>query len=175
MRNCRQTAGRAGSAFLGVLLAAGPAAAHALHADCTRQGNRVEVEAYFSDNTSARHATVRVLDARKELVAEGRTDRDGHWSFPTPQPGRYVAIVDAGAGHLTRVPFIVPARNPNTTITGPPTIPERLNEGASRAEVTAFPWTRVGFGLGVIAGAGFLAWGMRHRRRTAANSSTPAE
>ena len=50
------------AALLVALIAAAPAHAHALGATAKRVGDRVEVEAYFSDDTPARDAAVMVRE-----------------------------------------------------------------------------------------------------------------
>ena len=165
--------------LLVVSLTPGAVSAHALGADCTLRNGRVVVEAYYSDETSARHATVRVLDAKEAVVAEGHTDEQGRWSFPAPPPGRYAVLVDAGAGHHTRVRVTVPPRGESASASAnaaecdccteekesavAPAV--HLSDGPSRAEFTQFPWLRTGLGLGIIAALGLCAWWVRHVRR----------
>jgi hypothetical protein len=144
----------AGLAALSALLTPGGATAHALGADCTLRDGRVEVEAYYSDDTPARHATVRVRDANNELMAEGHTDEEGRWSFPAPPPGRYAVVVDAGAGHRTRVTLTVPPRAESDPESEPAT---RLSDGPPRVDFIRFPWLRAGLGVGAIAALALLA------------------
>ncbi|HEY1380558.1 MAG TPA: carboxypeptidase-like regulatory domain-containing protein [Gemmataceae bacterium] len=152
------------AALLLSLAAAAPARAHALGAEAKLRGGRVEVEAYFSDNTPARDARVTVRDAADATIAEGRTDAEGRWSFPAPPPGRYAVVVDAGAGHRTRpIAVTIPGEPPAADVT--------VSEGPRREEFTQFPWGRVALGLGIIAA---LALGWRAvRRARAVRSPTP--
>jgi nickel transport protein len=165
----------AGLPLLALLAVAGTASAHALGADCTLRGGRVEVEAYFSDDTDARGATVRVLDGQGKALAEGHTDERGRWSFPAPPPGRYTVVVDAGAGHLARVRLNVPGpadgrAAPAATV---PADTVRLSEGPTREEFTRFPWPRVGLGVGLIAALGLAGWAVRQRWRRRAAPPAP--
>jgi nickel transport protein len=130
------------AALLLVLAAAGPAHAHALGASATLRGDRVEIEAYYSDDTPAREARVSVHDSADKVIAEGRTDDRGRWTFAAPPPGRYTVIVDAGAGHRKSVSVTIP----NQTIDG-----QAIGEGPPREEFTRFPWERVAIGLAIIA------------------------
>jgi hypothetical protein len=143
------------AALLLLLIAAPPAHAHALGAEARLRGDRIEVEAYYSDNTPARDARVTVLDHAGRLAAAGRTDDQGRWQFPTPWPGPYTVTVDAGAGHRKSVPVTVPAVLPAGP-TGP------ISDGPSREEFTRFPWLRLTVGLAIIAG---LAVGWQALRR----------
>jgi hypothetical protein len=149
-----------------LLLGAYRAEAHGLGAECKLHGKRVELEAYFDDDTPARGATVRVEDVGRKAVAEGRTDAKGLWSFPRPQPGRYVVHVDAGAGHRTEVKVTIPegeerpGDEPAESGTAPPepAAPVTVSEGPGREEFTRFPWLKLGIGVAVIGGvaAAFL-------------------
>jgi hypothetical protein len=172
MKTSRAATGRGGLVLGLMLLAPGAAPAHALGADCTLRGGRVEVEAYFSDDTAARGATVRVLDARKRVVAEGHTDNAGHWSFAAPPPGRYVVAVGADAGHTARVKVTIPVRTAAKRPSGAspraghfPGRPVQVSEGPSRQAFTRFPWLRAALGVGLIAALAWVAWLARHRRQ----------
>jgi hypothetical protein len=160
-------------AILAVLVAPAIASAHALGADCTLRDGRVEVQAYYSDSTAARQATVRVLDAADALVADGHTDDHGCWSFAAPPPGRYYVVVNAGAGHRARVRFIVPPENQaaSSSASSPEEkcaccedgsdagadSPTQISEGPSRRDFTAIPWFKVGVGLAILAALGLGA------------------
>ncbi len=161
------------AALVVALAAAAPARAHALGAEAKFRAGRVEVEAYFSDDTPARDARVIVHDHAGAVVAEGRTDDQGKWQFPAPQPGPYTVVVDAGAGHRTRpihvtVPAVLPAGP-----TGPVADGVTISDGPGRAEFTRFPWGGLAAGLAIIT---LLAVGWRalRRARTARPATPPA-
>lgn len=126
------------------------AAAHGLGVQCRPRGEQVEVEAYFSDNTPARAATVRVTDGEGAVVAEGLTDGDGRWRFPKPTAGRYQVTVDAGAGHVTRVALSS----------------QLVSEGPSREEFTAFPWLKITIGVVALIGFSAAFWFARRQKAT---------
>jgi nickel transport protein len=138
------------SALLLLLLVTPAAHAHALGAEVKLRGNRVEVEAYYSDDTPARDALVTVHNGADQVIAEGRTDDRGRWQFPAPPVGRYTVVVDAGAGHRKSINIDIP----NQTADG-----ETVSDGPPREEFTRFPWVRVALGLAIIAAlaAGWLA------------------
>jgi hypothetical protein len=148
-------------AVLTTVLAAAPAQAHRLGADCTLKASVVHVEAYFDDDSPARGARVRVEDDGDTTIVEGRTDADGHWTFPAPGPGKYTVRVDAGPGHAWRGPITIP-ESP-APVAGDPADkgnPEggvRVSEGPDRQAITRIDWLKVGTGLGVIAAAA-VAW-----------------
>jgi hypothetical protein len=151
-------------ASLSVLVFAPFAHAHALGVEARLRGGKIEVEAYYSDDTPAGDATVMVHDHAGRFVATGRTDERGKWQFPKPSPGPYTIVVDAGAGHRKSTTIVVPAVLPPGP-TGP------ISSGPSRAEFTRFPWERLAIGLAIIAGLGVVAWvALRRFGRT---SSTP--
>jgi nickel transport protein len=154
------------------LVFAGRSGAHALGAECKVNGARVELEAYFDDDTPARDARVRVEHADGQQVATGCTDAKGRWSFARPRPGHYVVIVDAGAGHRTQLQLTLapgPTDADSTTppdgmvtaepIAGPadPTS-ATVSAGPGRHEFTSWPWTKLGIGTMVLAGVGAAFW-----------------
>ncbi len=164
--------------LLSPLLATRPAAAHGLGAECKLRDGRVQVEAYFDDDTVAADARIVVRDAAQNITAEGRTDAKGLWSFAAPAAGLYRVTVDAGAGHRTTVRIRVPAPAEESAATtsaasgecdcckgnnaasptfGGPVI----SEGPRRAEFTRFPWLKVVLGLTAIALMGLIWWGFR--------------
>jgi hypothetical protein len=162
-------------ALMACLAGGGPVRAHALGAQCTLKGEKVEVEAYYSDNTPGRDAKVLVLDAAKKEVASGRTDDEGRWSFPAPPPGSYLVDVNAGEGHRVKVAITVPAnKQPDTVLPLSTTqktpacerpgaqaevvAPVRISEGPSREEFTRVPWLKIALGLGFLGTIGFALW-----------------
>lgn len=152
VRSWRRTAGWT---LLLALLTVSPVLAHSLGAECRLRGGRVEVEAYYDDDTPAGGATVRVLDADKREVATGRTDAQGRWTFAVPPPGAYTVIVDAGAGHRTTRKLTIPG---GAAAAGP------VSDGPPRAEFTRFPWAGLGVGVGVIAGLAALGYALARRK-----------
>lgn len=140
------------------------ASAHAIGVEVNRSSEAVAVEAYFDDDTPARSASVLVRDvATKSVIAEGRTDKDGRWSFPTPPPGRYEVMVDGGDGHLARTKITIEGDSPREGA------PDRVSEGPDREEFTRFPWTNVLLGCGAFAAVGLIAWAARRRKPTSEN------
>jgi nickel transport protein len=145
----------AGLTLLWLLTLAGPASAHGLGAECRLVGQRVEVEAYYDDDSPAVNAKVAVRDSAQAVVAEGRTDAEGRWSCARPAAGRYEVTVDAGGGHRMKVPMTIPAETSRelsaSAAEAPPTV-ERISEGPGREEFTRTPWLKLGIGLAVIGG-----------------------
>jgi nickel transport protein len=172
--SCRST----GLALLLLLGTAGQVAAHALGAECTIRQGRVEVEAYYSDDTPAREARVRVLDDQQKPVAEGRTDEQGRWSFPVPPAANYQVIVDAGAGHRKQLRISVPEQpgasgslassSEHEGVGGVPVAagrPQTISEGPTREEFTRFPWLKVSLGLAALGGFSLAVWLARQGSR----------
>jgi hypothetical protein len=151
-------------ALSALLLSPGRSAAHALGAECTLHPDKVVVEAYYSDDTAARDAAVEVQDSQKKIVATGKTDAKGIWSFSRPAAGRYTVVVDAGNGHRTQLKITVPplagAGNAEA-----PADAVRISTGQSRAEFTSFPWAKAAIGLGTIVILAFAWWASRTVRR----------
>jgi nickel transport protein len=160
---------------LGLFALARPVAAHSLGAECTLHDGYVRLEAYYDDDTAAADARVVVRDAARDIVAKGRTDAKGTWSFPAPLPGLYRVTLDAGAGHQTTIRLRIPS-NAEETRTSTSSA-ELVHEGPTRAEFTRFPWGRVALGLAVIAllclvWRGLRGWRQRCRATPKASSTT---
>ncbi len=120
------------------------ASAHAIGVDARIVGEMVRVEVYFDDDTPAHEAKVEVLDGEKAVMAEGRTDEKGHWTFAKPKPGKYTVRVDAGDGHAAKTVIAIPGEVEES---------KSLSEGPSRESFTG--WQRLactGVGLAIIAG-----------------------
>jgi hypothetical protein len=122
------------------------AEAHALGAECRIRNDHVELEAYFSDDTPARHAKVEVKDLAGVVVAAGETDDVGRWSFALPSPGDYQVAVDAGMGHRKTLVFRVAGLVNASDQTALATSAE-----PSRRDFTRIPWLRVAYGFAIIA------------------------
>ena len=151
--------------LLGCLITAPRAEAHALSGQCKLVGNSVELEAYFDDDSPAADAKVRVLDGAKTAITEGRTDAKGRWSFPRPAMGKYVVVIDAGAGHRTEIAVTIPAgdaaassadddccccEEPSSSSSPSPSL--TVSDGPDRATFTGYLWLKLGIGLAVIGG-----------------------
>lgn len=139
--------------------------AHKLHAEWKQVNLRIEVEAFFSDDTPAQEARVEVLDAEKNVVAVGKTDEKGKCSLRAPQPGKYDLVVDAGAGHREQVAIRVVGTLP------PPEERQSSGSSPSRGELTRFPWEKLAIGCGIISLVGGAWW---LSRRAASSRSDPA-
>ena len=88
-------------------LTPGRAAAHDLRADVNPATDPIRVEAGYDDGTPADDARVTVTAADGTVVASGKTDERGVWTFPLPGPGRYTVAVES-AGHRDTVGLEVP-------------------------------------------------------------------
>lgn len=93
-------------AVLGMVFVS-PAHAHKLNIFAFVESDKVLVDSYFVDGTKARDSKVRVYDPSGKVVAEGMTDKQGHYEFPVPGQADLKITVDAGMGH--RAEWLVPA------------------------------------------------------------------
>jgi hypothetical protein len=157
--------GRVLTVCAALLLVAARADAHALHAEARLKGDRVTVEAFYSDNTPAQNARILVHDKKGVEVATGHTDDSGTWQFPRPRSGSYEVTVEAGDGHRTRVPIAIPS-DPRIAAESGTDGGVVVTAGPTRAELTRLPWLRVIIGLGAIATVAGALW--LATRRTAA-------
>jgi hypothetical protein len=165
-------------AVLMLALVPAAASAHGVGVEAKLKGDTVRVEGYFDDDTPAADAKVAVTDTAGTVIAEGKADKKGAWSFPVPPAGKYTVTLDAGEGHLAKTTVTIPPRPaPPPTVTGekpPEASPVEqevvVSDGLTRAETTGVRrlWMAA-LGVGVIAlltgGGWFLA--QRRNRRTA--------
>ncbi len=136
--------------------------AHAVGVSCMIRGDKVEVEAYYDDDSPAISAVVQVLDAQEQIVATGITDEKGQWFFARPAPGTYVVKLDAGAGHRAKAKLIVPGVAPEPP---PRTMTPKVDAVSERARFTQFPWVNVSIGLALIGGGCGAVWIVSKLRR----------
>jgi len=122
--------------------------AHGVGVECKARDAKVWVTVFFDDDTDAVDAIVVVLDGERE-IAKGKTNSMGIWTFPTPKPGKYQVIVDAGMGHKTKTTVTISPKAEAPKTDAPKTA-EQVNDGPSREDATRFPWTRIGIGLAVV-------------------------
>jgi hypothetical protein len=146
--------------------------AHGVGVACTINADKVEVEAFYDDDSPAFKAKVQVVNANEDVIATGITDKDGKWTFATPAPGKYQVRLDAGAGHRAKKALHIPGEEPKfevPTEAPPPTVTPTA-EPETRAEMTRTPWLRIGVGLGAIfvgsiAVIGVMQWRAANHRR----------
>jgi Carboxypeptidase regulatory-like domain len=165
---------RNGLAWLILGLAPSIAGAHSPSAAYKQVGERVFIEAFFSDNTPIQDAHVQVLDQTKKVVASGKTDAKGNCSLPAPNPGKYRLVVDAGAGHRHEQEMVMVGTLPTPEVEAPATKQDDVEPppvSPARAELTRFPWDRVAIGCGVIALLGGVWWFTRVNARRNGKSS----
>jgi hypothetical protein len=170
-------------ALLAGALSTPSALAHALGAECKAKGDRVEVEAYYSDGTEAKEAAVTVLDGDKRTIAEGRTDSQGRWSFARPAAGSYQVVIDAGAGHRKELRITVAEKTAAADSEGaacccceegtPPR--QVVSDGPTRAEFTRFPWLKAVMGCSILGMVGLGFWISRQRGRAGLGDTVPGE
>jgi hypothetical protein len=157
-------------ASLAILCIPAAVFAHAVGVTCTINADKVEVEAFYDDDSPAFKAKVQIVNAQEEVIANGITDKDGKWTFATPTPGKYQVRIDAGAGHRAKKALLIPGEEPKSAATvevSPPVVVEPVVEAPTREEMTRTPWLRIGVGLGAIfvgsiAVIGVMQW---HQRR----------
>jgi nickel transport protein len=155
----RATTGSLIAVFV-LLASVDDAGAHGLGVGWKARDGRIHLTAFFDDDSTPRNALVLVRDAQKRTVAEGKTDKKGEWSFATPPPGEYEVIVDAGGGHRAARQLIVRETgaldratefSDHTSEDAASGTAVTVEGGDRRSDFTAFPWLRLGIGLGAIA------------------------
>ena len=135
-------------AAAGALLAPAPAFAHAIHADVT-VADAVTLLAYFEEDVPAEFAEVQVTDADGAVVASGKTDARGAWTFPKPKPGAYTLTVKS-IGHVAKREF---------RVDGEPDAPPVVYTGWRPNKAVA-----VALGSVLLLGISAVSWFLLRRR-----------
>lgn len=152
-------------ALLTLLLLPTLALAHALNVECWVKGEKVEVKATFDDGTKPAQAAVSVVDEQGATIAAGRTDERGLWTLPTPQPGRYRVVVDAGAGHRAETLMSIGDVTGDTQL---------VSTGPTEEEFLRTKWLQIGLGLGAILLFCLVLWGVQRFRKKPAAPEAPS-
>jgi len=92
----------------GILGPASSALAHRVILFAYVEGNRVFTEGYFSDGKRCQNARIEVFDRSGNKVLEGKTDRNGEFSFTPPKGTDLRIVLTASMGH--RDAYVLPAR-----------------------------------------------------------------
>lgn len=133
---------------LAVLLLSSPAFAHKMMAYWEVEST-VHLEVFFADGTPAKGVEVKVLGEDGTLLVEGRTDKEGRFSFRPAGDGPYTAICQETLGHRTEVKIDVKGR-------------AEQKKGRAEEEI---PLREVFAGFGYIFGAaGVLMWIFSRRK-----------
>ncbi|MCF8110860.1 MAG: carboxypeptidase regulatory-like domain-containing protein [Desulfobacteraceae bacterium] len=82
-------------------LCAGTALAHKVNVFAYAEDGKIYVESYFPDGRPAAGSELKVYDSRGNLLAEGKTDGEGKFSFEIPRADDLKIVVNAGMGHKT--------------------------------------------------------------------------
>jgi len=132
--------------------------AHGISGNCFVHGSRVTVQAYYDTDEPAPRADVQILDAEKKEVARGKTDDQGAWTFPHPGKGRFLAVIDAGAGHRAEVAIeLGEAEIDISTV---------ASTGPDRTTFTGYKLARIAAGLIAIGILAVITQQFLRKRRT---------
>ena len=123
--------------------------AHAMFAKVT-VADAVTLLAYFEEDVPAEFAEVQVTDADGAVIASGKTDDRGLWTFPKPKPGTYLLTVRS-IGHVAKREF---------RVDGEPDAPPVVYTGWRPNKAVALT-----AGVGLLLGMSAVSWFLRRRRR----------
>jgi nickel transport protein len=144
--------------------------AHAMALEAKLKGDKVVITVFYDDDTPADNAKMIVEDESNAVIAEGKTDDKGMWTFATPKPGRYLVKADAGAGHAAKTTVVIPAGMPEPASTDTSGREIAVSEGANRDSFTGSDkWRNAGIGSGAIVSIGVLGWFFLRRKRLQEN------
>lgn len=80
--------------------------AHKVMVFALAEDGRIHVEGYFADGKKAQDSLVEVFDPQGAKLLEGRTDKEGSFSFQIPEKTSLRIVLTASMGHKAQ--FIVP-------------------------------------------------------------------
>jgi nickel transport protein len=82
------------------LLLQAPASAHKVNVFAYVENGTVHTESYFPDGKKVEGGAIEVFDTAGKRIVEGKTDRQGNFSFPVPAEKDDLRIVlNASMGH----------------------------------------------------------------------------
>lgn len=99
-QSMKSRTGVATAVLLFLSLFAVPAHAHKVNVFAWYDGNKVELEAYFSSGVKAMSSPVIVTNEAGKEVFRGKTNDKGRLSFVPPGKGKYHVVLKAGMGHM---------------------------------------------------------------------------
>lgn len=85
--------------FIILFSLAGPAAAHKVMIFAWVNGNTVHTESKFSGGRKVKGGKINVYGPKGQLLLSGKTNDQGEFSFPVPQPTALKIVLNAAMGH----------------------------------------------------------------------------
>ena len=82
-----------------LLLSAGPALAHKVNVFAYVEDGTVYTESYFPDGKPVENGTIEVFNADNTKLLEGKTDKEGKFSFKLPKKEDLTIVINASMGH----------------------------------------------------------------------------
>jgi nickel transport protein len=86
-------------ATVAVLVCSTAAMAHKVNLFAYVEGGKIYTESYFPDGSPVEGGKVLVYDSQDKLLLEGRTDKDGLFSFDVPKVDDLTIVIEASMGH----------------------------------------------------------------------------
>jgi nickel transport protein len=86
-------------ALLAVLLFSTAAMAHKVSLFAYVEGGKVYTESYFPDGSPVEGGKVLVYDSQDKLLLQGKTDKEGLFSFDVPKVDDLTIVIEATMGH----------------------------------------------------------------------------
>lgn len=76
-----------------------PAKAHKISLFAWPEGNKICAQSYFAKNRPAMNVNITASSGNGQLLASGKTDKDGLWCFAQPEADFMLLSVNSGDGH----------------------------------------------------------------------------
>jgi nickel transport protein len=82
-----------------LVLLVGLANAHKVNVFAYAEGGTIHTESYFPDGKAVEDGVIEVFDATGRKLMEGKTDREGKFSFQVSQKEDLTIVINASMGH----------------------------------------------------------------------------
>ncbi len=84
---------------LAVIASIGTASAHKVNVFAYAEDGTIYTESYFPDGKPVEGGTIEVYDQSKNKLIEGKTDKEGKFSFIIPKKEDLTIVIVASMGH----------------------------------------------------------------------------
>ena len=82
-----------------IVASMGTARAHKVNVFAYAEDGTIHTESYFPDGRPVEEGTIEVYDQSNNKLLEGKTDREGKFSFSVPKKEDLTIVIIAGMGH----------------------------------------------------------------------------
>ncbi len=127
--------------FFVSLMFAGGLFAHRINVFAYQEKDKIYLSGYFSGGARVVGGKVTVYDDKGNIITRGVTDKDGEFSFSTPNVRAVKIILDAGGGHYAETTIPVETGQRPVTKKSPKNSVKRYSKPVVSRKTTEAPLT----------------------------------